>query len=208
MLMLATPGNSIYSVVPVAKDAPVPCEHKHSPLCRKPWYSTAHKSYVRVETAAEARKRWTMIAGVASDVTAKRAHLLPFMLTVTYHESGAWRRDVHEGVGKWSRGDCLTRKRNGRDVPIPGTCRSICLGQIMKTKRTWKTERGYRHESLAGLSRKATRRCLVTVADYLDGVHKRCKGEPYCVFGGYGGVRKPRKHPRHPVAGGDACDGG
>ncbi len=142
-------------------------------------------------TKAESREgalvRYERIAEVAEGVTRDRRHVLPFLLTVMLFES-RYRLDVHSGA---LRGDCKLTKKGRR---IPGTCKSICLTQIRKTRRNWKSSRGYSHESLAGTSRIATFRCLVTAADFLEQMHKRCHGGAQCVFGNYIGAKRANEN--------------
>ena len=199
MAALAAPGKSPYSVVPVAKSAPRPCDAIYSPLCRLPWYSHPWRSHVRVETAPEARKRYQGIAEVVREMTSDRPELMPYVLATAFHESG-FRRDVHAGIGARSRGDCKMRKgADGKARCIPGSHRAICLMQVLRRgKPVWKTPRGYAWESLAGLDTAATRRCVQTGADILAAHYDRCRGgrdkpDDRCVMGLYFGARSPRR---------------
>jgi len=111
-----------------------------------------------------------------------------YLLTVALHESGM-RRDTHAGKGAASRGDC-------KDPKDYRSCKSICLGQILKTSRRWRSPDGYTHESLGGLSKAATTRCVRTMVQYLSRARNTCTSPygpesrgAYCYMAGYGGVR-------------------
>ena len=223
MLSLATPGASIYSRVVVPEGSGRACEDATSLLCAAPRPDPAWGGqWTRPETRAEGLARYYQIATVVHDVAAasvwrpldgcapvrvspwaKRAapdsecgraqrarpwtgtetELERYVITVALHESG-FRRDVHAGRGAASRGDCKG-----------GVCRSVCLGQIIKTRRGWRSPRGYAHEQLAGLDSNATRRCVETIVDYLSDARAACVS-PYglgtmgapCVLASYGGL--------------------
>jgi hypothetical protein len=187
MLSMLTPGGSTYSQTVVPRGSVTACPApltSFSPLCRAPRYNPlwGQGAWTRAETRGEALVRWHLIAKTIGEVSSNPPKgwrgspdlMARTILSITRNESG-WRRDVHSGIGKRARGD------GGR---------SVCLGQIMKTRRFWKSPRGYRHGSLVGLSRAATRRCLETVADYLAHASKRVCGQamrPACLFSAYGG---------------------
>lgn len=192
MVAMLTPGGSTYSQVVVPRGSTTVCP-KHlspmSPLCRAPRYHPAwgQGAWTRAETRAEALVRWHLIARTIEAVASRPPKgwrgspelLQRFLLSISRNESG-WRRDVHAGIGKRSRGDCTAS----------GNCRSICLVQILKPRRFWKSPRGYTHSSLAGLGPKATTRCIETAADYLARVSDKVCGQamrPACLFGAYGG---------------------
>lgn len=192
MITMAAPGQSTYSLVPVASDAPAPCAARYSPLCRSPWYSRAWRSHVRVETPAEARERYGLIAEVVASVAADRPRILPHML-VTLERESRFRRDVHSGIGAAAKGDCRWRKdARGKPRRVAGSCRGYCLAQIHdqgSRRNPWVTARGYSPASLTGLSRAATTRCLQTAADALEDFYGRCHGSARCIFASYTGAR-------------------
>lgn len=232
MIAFAQPGQSLYSQTVVAEDSGRACDNKMSLLCAEPKANPAWSgSFTRPETRDEALVRYRQIARLIDEVAiastwsqidgCKKPHvsrwgkgpsaeckahhvarpwpgkadvLKRYMLTIVSHES-AYRADVHAGRGNWSRGDCTDSKN-------PRTCRSSCLGQIMRTRRKWRSPRGYTWGSLAGLGDDATRRCLRTVADYLGHAKAVCSSPygpavygPACAFRVYGGVTSPN-HPR------------
>jgi len=159
MLSLQPPGASIYSQVVVEADSPRACDDATSLLCQPPKWSEEHEGFVRPETYNEGLPRyWTIAQSIAA-----RGKLAPAVLTVVYHESG-FRRDVHSGVGKWSRGD------DGR---------SWCLGQMMLGRTNPAGPK------LVGTSRKATDRCIDAVSRHLRYIKNE---RPYAKFARYGGV--------------------
>jgi hypothetical protein len=105
--------------------------------------------------------------------------LARYLVTVSYHESG-FRRDVHSGIGKFSKGD------EGR---------SWCLGQIMLgASGQGKTARGYVATAIVGVDTESTHRCLQTMADQLARARAYCTSSygpgdagPSCVTAVYGG---------------------
>jgi hypothetical protein len=109
----------------------------------------------------------------------KPEELARYLVVVSFHESG-WRRDVHSGIGKFSKGD------HGK---------SWCLGQIMlgESGRA-KTTRGFQARSIVGVEPEPTRRCLQTAADKLALSRAFCASPygpgdvgPSCVTAVYGG---------------------
>ncbi len=121
------------------------------------------------------------------------------LTTVAFYES-TYRRDVHEGT---TRGDCDYKTVNKRRVLIEGSCRSHCLGQV-KLLRREKSRRGHTSEHIVGLSRAATQRCILTVADHLSSARNTCMAhrKPHkghyagCIMGVYGGVSNWSKDAR------------
>lgn len=111
--------------------------------------------------------------------TGKTEELARYLVTVSFHESG-FRRDVHSGIGKFSKGD------NGK---------SWCLGQIMLgTSGRGKTTRGFLATTIVGVDAEPTRRCLQTAADKLALSRAFCASPygpgdvgPPCVTAVYGG---------------------
>ena len=226
MLAWTAPGKSLYSQTVVPAGSPAACSNQASLLCAEPRANPAWSgALTRPETREEGLVRYVQIARLIHEVAdastwtpasapgcepprvlrwqnasegcaaAHRARpwagtadeLVRYLLTVTAHESG-WRLDVMSGRGERARGDC--------DGAKPATCKSICLGQIMRTRRGWTSQRGYSWESLAGTDDASVRRCLETVADYLGTARAVCTSPygpvvtgPACIFRSYGGVR-------------------
>lgn len=221
MIALQAPGRSIYSQIVVAEGSGPTCDDKTSLLCAAPRQNPAWDAPTRPETRDEGLHRyWTIAKGIEAvarrstwqkgsgcqrsrvmrwtkrakpDDKCDKLHverpwngteeqLQRYLITVAYHESG-FRRDIHAAKGLRSMGDAG---------------RSICLGQIMKTRRSWKSTRGYSHRSLAGVDAGATARCLETASDYLGHARDYC-ASPYgpeatgitCILGTYGGVKSP-----------------
>ena len=212
LLFLQTPGKSIYSQVVVPEDAPPPCEDVNSLLCLPPRWSEAHKGFTVAETWEQGVLRYAVIAKAAQEVVyskkrkSPRGQLLRYLLAFTYHESG-FRRDVHEGVGKDSRGDCKWRtiKLPGGKTKrerVPGSCRSHCLAQIMVGPE-WSDAKiqGLHHKELVGLSLKKTKNCLGVAANIIDRAYQYCaKRGPrplsYCVVTHYAGGMVPNTDRR------------
>lgn len=175
-----TPGKSIYSVVEVPEGSPPACDDEYSLLCREPRWDPDREAWVRPETFEEGLQRYWTIARAISEVGKGNEAGTRYLIAVTRHESG-WRRDVHEGVGKWSRGD------QGR---------SWCLGQLMVGRSpNSKALAGYRAKDLVGTSYEATKRCLTAVRAGLSRAMRACgANNDVCVFSTYGGTTLGMKH--------------
>lgn len=180
MLALIAPGQSSYSVVPVDAHAPAPCERRHDPLCRKPWYSAHHKGHVRVETYDEGLRRYWLVAQTIAEQTAGDLELSRLVTTVAFHESG-FRRDVHSGVGVDAKGDAG---------------RSWCLvQQMLGQSGRGKTRTGVPAFKLVGVDVLATERCIGAGVHDLILVRKRGAKSARAYFAGYGGLKSDSRHP-------------
>ncbi len=211
MLSLQKPGVSLFSQVVVDKDSPRACSNKYRPACAKPKYNKYWQAYTRPESWEEGVRRYALIAATIhaisrEEVAAARFHgsqseLSRYLVGVAYHES-RYRRDIHSGRGPAARGDCKYIDVAGERKRVYGSCRSVCLGQIMRVKDSYQSPRGYQHESLPGVDAAATRRCIETIADHITEAHTRCgrkhggRASPTCVFGTYGGVPNPSHDER------------
>jgi len=128
--------------------------------------------------------------------------LMYMMITVAIYESGL-RRDVHSGEGFASRGDCQWEYNKGHPkfgqrAPawaknahrIPGTCRSVCLGQINLGQG--KTPNGWTADDLVGIDYDSTRRCFIVSGRHLAVHRLRCSRSSQtndwitATFTGYG----------------------
>src|SRR5690606_7745887 len=142
-------------------------------------------SFTRAETSEEALARYIIIAEAISKVSEQQVKetwswdqrtLAYMLLTITSYESG-FRADVHGGA---KRGDCDWAYSDGRRAkpgakgssPIPGTCKSVCLGQINFMKS--RTILGYTKSELVGIDFASTSRCLTVVAKKLAGARNYC----------------------------------
>jgi len=118
-----------------------------------PWGATEtpQERGARLDTIAEAIIQETKPQGqwLPSWTHRDRAALA---LVLTYHESGRWRRDVHDGTKRGDHG------------------RSVCLGQIMSGR--WIDRALWR--SLPGVSLAATRNCIRTTLHYLSRARRMC----------------------------------
>jgi hypothetical protein len=111
--------------------------------------------------------------------------LVHYLLAVIFNESG-FRRDVHAGVGKMSRGDPDSHGRG----------QSWGLGQRkLGASGNAKTRRGWTARQLAGLDAASTERSIVTIVDGLSRGYNVCRSPwgpasrgPVCIFGIYGGI--------------------
>lgn len=229
LLFFQIPGQSPYSTVEVdscderCRERPL-CDEPVL-ACRPPHQSRARNTWLRYERFDEGARRYAMISDVITEVarastrepdacdddddgcavlrrsrpwTGGEDQLRFLVATVISHES-TLRRDVHEGT---TRGDCDYRDVGGRQVPIEGSCRSHCLGQVM-IEPGKRTRRGYRADDIVGLDRASTRRCIETVVDRLSDAHARCSSapgtsslRPACVLGIYGAVPGWQRDPR------------
>jgi len=127
----------------------------------------------RQEPEAEARARYAVIAEAIAGEVGGDIRLARFLLTVAKHES-SFARSVHSGKKKgdagWSWG--LYQIRCGRHpgARVPGT--------------------KYQAHEIVGVDLAATKRATNAAAGYLRRLIRVCKGEPLCVFRGYGGVSR------------------
>jgi len=114
--------------------------------------------------------------------------LIGYLLAVSFNESG-FRRDVHAGIGKMSRGD---PDKHGKG-------QSWGLGQRkLGASGLGQTQRGWAATQLVGLDEESTRRALVTITDGISRGRNACRSRlissatgPTCVFGVYGGIWAP-----------------
>lgn len=208
MLMLATPGRSIYSQVRVDEHAAAPCDEPNSLLCQPPRFSAAHGSFVVVEGYQQGLERYAQIARVTDRVLRRgwktpQKYLWRYAVTVMFHESG-FRRDVHEGIGSAARGDCRWAYPDGRRAAprakgsrrIEGSCRSHCLAQILLEGRM-RSSQGYGPKDLVGLDDAATERCVEVAVHHLDRCYRYCATRgprplTSCVIAMYGGMTHAR----------------
>lgn len=103
----------------------------------------------------------------------RRKELIHSILIVTGQESG-FRGDVHGGVGTEGRGDCDWKYPDDRKAkpfakgasPIPGTCRSVCLGQINLGNGGLGTAgpEKWTADDLVGVDLASTERCITQTA--------------------------------------------
>jgi hypothetical protein len=209
MLLLQQPGRSPYSTLEVdacdelCQRTPVCAQETLS--CAPPTWSPRRQTFLRLENYAEGVRRYHDIAEVIDEVAqgtstwrGAETELKRLLVTVVFHESG-FRRDVHAGS---VRGDCDYRVVAGLREPIPGSCRSHCLGQIYLQPNE-RTARGYSADELVGLDQASTKRCLQTVADRLGKANRSCTAREnhagvhaVCTFRHYGGVTSPGEDAR------------
>ncbi len=139
--------------------------------------STKQQSYTVAESYQNGLKRYSIIS-IAIEQTVKKADywsgskedLAAALVTVFGFESG-FREDIHSGRGPLGRGDCKWKKDN-RSVkaftkgamPIPGSCRSVCLGQI---NIGGEMRFGYQADDLVGTDLASTLRCAEVSARML-----------------------------------------
>lgn len=182
MLFLMQPGKSIYSQVVVEESTPPPCTNPYHLLCLPPRWSAPHNGYIVAESWEQGLRRYGVIAeALRAEVYDKkrlsyRKDLWRYTLAMVFAESG-FRKDVHEGVGSASRGDCSWRTgKNGKRERVPGSCKSHCLAQIMLGPKTCKakTAEGYGPYDLVGTDLAATRRCLSVAVRIIDGALQWC----------------------------------
>ena len=211
MLFLQPPGRSLYSVVVVDQTAQAPCSNPYDLLCQPPRWSEPHKGYVVAESFEQGVERYALISRVLAQVVQEGKWITPkdrlwkYTLTAVHAESG-FRRDVHEGVGEASQGDCSWEGLPGKRKRVRGSCKSWCLGQVLLGTRgqtmTLNSDgktftRGWYGKQLVGLDEEHTRRCLSTVVRYMDRAASYCvknlgKGQDVrCVMGAYGGGNLP-----------------
>lgn len=169
MLSLAPPGNSAYSQVSVAPGSE---GSDVRPASESP--------YSRKETREEGTARYAIIAKAIDNVSDGNDEMARMLVTVAFHESG-FRRDVHEGVGEASRGDCEWWNGNKRVAAyspgahrLAGSCRSSCLAQINLGNNRL-TDSGLRHKDLIGVDVDSTTRCMSEAAKRLNSNLSLCK---------------------------------
>ena len=111
-----------------------------------------------------------------------RKELIYMTLIATNQESG-FRSDVQSGTGSMGRGDCKYKYSNGKPaapgakgaIIVPGSCRSVCLGQINLGKGKV-AKYGWQASDLLGLDMASTERCLTVVALNLSRSRGLCTG--------------------------------
>ncbi|MEZ4310145.1 MAG: hypothetical protein R3F14_19055 [Polyangiaceae bacterium] len=201
ILALAPPGQSPYSVVPVAACGDNPLK----PACEetpKPVWSPLYSAYVRQENREEALRRYHEIAraieSVASAATkptttdgVEEPALWPWsaddlaraLTTIAYHESG-YRRDVQTGIGRSALGDCGYWGSKGqklgaeeaRATSAQYLCRSVCLVQINTGGLSGKRY-GVLGKDMVGLDRASLERCFSAGARAFSNARARCAQE-------------------------------
>lgn len=165
------------------------CAQRGNVRCSRPHYNTALRRWERPETFGEGLDRyWDISRAIAS--TKADAKVLEFATIVFKHESGMFRRDVHEGTNHKPFRSSTEHEDGGL---------AWGFGQIH-----WSTEpevyipvRGFKHITLGemvGLGERATALSVAVPIARLSKIVPRCKGNPTCIFVGYGGTVSP-KHP-------------
>jgi hypothetical protein len=192
MLALQPPGASVYSRMVVAEEHGAPCT-EDTILCEPPTWSTHHNDWTIAETYDAGLERYRIIAEAVADVvfdpyrefewSTPNDAMWRYMIAIMFHESG-FRADVHSGIGARARGDCQTK----HGVRF---CHSWCLGQILLGKRKL-AKTGWSGEDIIGTDIDSTRRCVATIADYVDRSYRVCSRQllhrSSCVFAVYGGM--------------------
>lgn len=170
LLQLGQPGRSPYSVVtmPECGNKTAPTCNVSEPVCdeptlgcRAPRWSDAYGSWVRQEGKYEASQRFLTISKAISQVASEGSaegwwqwgsdNLAYSLATIAFHESG-FRRDIHEGVGDASMGDCHT-------IAGKRSCRSVCLMQLNIGGLKGSVD-GMLGEELVGSDFESTRKCI------------------------------------------------
>jgi len=204
------PGGTLYSQTPVSKDDPaavsVPHEDKgrtfrayrlseaacsqKGPACARPHYNAALRRWERAETYLEGLDRYWQISNAIA-AAKPSPEVLDAAVVVFRHESGMFRRDVHEG----------TNHRPFRtSTPHEDGGLAWGFGQIHWSNRpeVYVPVRGFRHirlGELVGLSDRSTALSVAVPIVRLTRIVKQCKGKgAVCVFVGYGGTVSA-KHP-------------
>lgn len=114
----------------------------------------------------------------------RRMELIYSLLTVMSEESG-FRSDVHGGVGAAGRGDCDWKYPDGKKAkawakgtsPIPGSCRSVCLGQINlgAGARGLVGPEKWSADDLVGVDYTSTERCITQTIRELTRARLTCR---------------------------------
>ncbi|MEE9395205.1 MAG: hypothetical protein V3W41_22160 [Planctomycetota bacterium] len=211
------PGGTLYSQTPVAKDAalvistkredhgrsfkayrllaadeaaPYACTQRGNPVCRRPRRNVTLKRWERPETYWEGMERYWGIANAIS-ATQTSSAVLDYAVVVFRHESGMFRRDVHEGTNHRP----YRRSTKHEDGGLAWS-----FGQIhWSTLPTAKIPiRGFKHLTLGemvGLDDRSTSIGVSVPIERLRRIVKRCGAtNPSCVFTSYGGTVSSR-HP-------------
>lgn len=201
IIALAPPGQSPYSVVPLAACGDNPLK----PSCEerpKPNWSPLYGAFVRQENREEALRRFLDIARSIEKVAADAVRptkvddveqpamwpwsaddLARALVTIAYHESG-FRRDVQTGIGKSALGDCgywgaKGQKVGAEEARATGAqylCRSVCLVQI-NTGGLAGSRYGMMGKDLVGLDRAAIEKCFAAGARAFANARARCAPE-------------------------------
>jgi hypothetical protein len=182
MLLLQPPGQSLYSRLVVPEDSPRPCDDACSFLCSPPRWSRAHEAHTIAEPWLDGLHRYVTIAHAFEAAVfdaprfAPRDELWRYALALTFAESG-FRRDVHEGLGEASRGDCdWVEYEPGKFRRIPGSCKSHCLiqRQLGPLGRAHRTKEGWSAKQLVGTDYDSTWRCVSVGVRIVDAAYQSC----------------------------------
>lgn len=207
MVELQPPGQSLYSMVVVAREDPPACDDGASLLCAAPQWSWRLDGWVRPETPKEGLLRYEVIAQVIADIASSvdagaidapswipglGFELAMFLIVVSYHEGG-WRLDVQRGDN-----------HGGSPTIHEDKGRSWChvqrwVGRDGRKRITAPVDRGWRALDLIGVDAEATSRCYVTGADVLGWARGWCaRRKRYasaCTFARYGGEKCSETNP-------------
>lgn len=150
-----------------------------------------YQSFSRAESYEEGLLRYLTIAQSVHEIGEDAVNhgwvwnkdQLKYMLLTVARGESSFRRDIHSGHGKWSRGDCAyfkqtTGKKTYKTDPEGvRVCRSVCLGQIkldMYNGEQVKTKEGWSAKDLVGTDLESTKRCFSVSARYMSSHRKWC----------------------------------
>lgn len=199
-------SNTAYTLEAPGVERPLQCSQSGNVACSFPELAEVvfngfviDMQWQRVETYDEGVHRYALIARSMEEVLREGEWTFPvgqswrYLLVIALHESG-FRRDVHSGLGSKALGDCKYRKiAKGKEVLIPGSCRSYGLFQALFSDPASTKLFGYRPKELVGVSEEATKRSVEVALKHLERAYARCaRGghRPFeaCIFATYGGV--------------------
>ena len=207
MLFILAPGQSPYSLVKVdACDAQCQktplCKPASKLLCRPPFWSGHHKSFVRMENYQEGLERYATVAKVVAALSESMAWekipgCKPYGKTDDFQckllrQARPWtgpsaelRRILLASMYRESgfRRDIhsgvgpMARgdcKTDAHGQRIPGSCRSHCLGQVLIDRRKGTPVDGFMPDDLVGVDLPATGRCITATIRELSQARSHC----------------------------------
>ena len=206
MLMLGTPGKTLYSSVDVEEDArpvvlkggvyveledgeelPYACKQRGNVACRKPRFHKPRNAWVRTETHDEGMKRWWMIARAIAKHTHGDTDAAMRLVVTSRHESGWW-RDVHAGYNHRP----YVKKTKFEDSGLSWGLFQLLSSRNPKTKISG-TE--LVNLDIVGVTDDNTGKATKVAAWHFSTIVKRCKKRgagATCWWLSYGGVTNPK----------------
>ena len=178
-----------YRLLKANESPPNACTQKGNPVCRKPRWDKTLKRWQRPETYSEGLNRYWKIAKAIS-ATKADVKVLEFATVVFRHESGMFRRDVHEGTNHKPYRQTTKHEDGGY---------AWGFGQIhwSPNPNAKVPMKGFEHlkmKDLVGLDSASTGRSVAVPIERLRRLVRDCGRNASCVFVGYAGTAISPNH--------------